>query len=186
VCLYLSLIISFLLFWQFFFLFWDRKHYYIKVVENIQFAWTGNAWISRDLCNANTYRSIHEGLFINSSPALDLKYPLRLAYIHFYQSSLHNTLQCMASIHKYFNQSDWLLYFSGRGGYSSHMIKKMVIAWLRTLQGILFLYYLLHIKAFHYESKQIIVYAHWHSIFKDSHFVNHVTRVTSATIKISE
>jgi hypothetical protein len=25
------------------------------------------------LCNANTYRSIHEGLFFNSSPALDLK-----------------------------------------------------------------------------------------------------------------
>jgi hypothetical protein len=56
VCLYLSLYISFLLFGH-----WDRKHYYIKVVESIQFVWTGNSGISRDLCNANTYRSIHEG-----------------------------------------------------------------------------------------------------------------------------
>jgi hypothetical protein len=56
----------------------DRKHYYIKVVESIQFVCTGNSGISRVLCNANTYQSIHEGLFFNSSPALDLKYPLRL------------------------------------------------------------------------------------------------------------
>jgi hypothetical protein len=49
----------------------DRKHYYIKVVESIQFACAGNSGISHALCNANTYRSIHEGLFFNSSPALD-------------------------------------------------------------------------------------------------------------------
>jgi hypothetical protein len=41
----------------------------------------GNSGISRVLCNANNYRSIHEGLFFNSSPALDLKYPLKLPYI---------------------------------------------------------------------------------------------------------
>jgi hypothetical protein len=68
---------------------WDFVPYYIKVVESIQFVCTGNSGISRVLCNANTYRSIHEGLFFNSSPALDLKYPLRLSYIHFYFSSLH-------------------------------------------------------------------------------------------------
>ena len=68
---------------------WDRKHYYIKVVESIQFVCAGNSGISLVLCNANTYRSIHEGLFFNSSPALDLKYPLRLPYIHFYFSSHH-------------------------------------------------------------------------------------------------
>jgi hypothetical protein len=51
----------------------DRKHYYIKVVESIQFVWTGNSGISRDLCNADTYRSINEGLLFNSSSALDLK-----------------------------------------------------------------------------------------------------------------
>jgi len=67
----------------------DRKYYYVKVVESIQFVCTGNSGISRDLCNANTYRSIHEGLFFNSSPALNLKYPLRLPYIHFYFSLLH-------------------------------------------------------------------------------------------------
>ena len=67
----------------------ERKHYYIKVVKSIQFVCAGNSEISRVLCNANTYRSIHEGLFCNSSPALDLKYPLRLPYIHFYFSSLH-------------------------------------------------------------------------------------------------
>ena len=92
VCLYLSLYISFLLFGHFYFYFlthWDRKHYYIKVVESIQFAYTGNSGISRVLCNANTYRSIHEGLFFNFRPALDLKYPLRLPYIHFYFSLLH-------------------------------------------------------------------------------------------------
>jgi hypothetical protein len=89
VCLYLSLYISFLLFGHFFLTHWDRKHYYIKVVESIQFVCTGNTGISRVLCNANTYQSIHEGLFFNSSTALDLKYPSRLPYIHFYFSSLH-------------------------------------------------------------------------------------------------
>ena len=73
----------------FFLTYKDRKHYYIKVVESIQFVCAGNSRISRVLCNANTYRSIHEGLFFNSSPALYLKYPLRLPYIHFYFSSLH-------------------------------------------------------------------------------------------------
>ena len=34
---------------------WDRMHYYLKVVESIQFKWTGNSGISRDLCNANIY-----------------------------------------------------------------------------------------------------------------------------------
>jgi hypothetical protein len=95
VCSYLSLYVSFLLFGHLFYIFsatlthWDWNHYYIKVVESIQFACTGNSEISRDLCNANTYRSIHEGLFFNSRRALDLKYPLRLPYVHFYLSSLH-------------------------------------------------------------------------------------------------
>jgi hypothetical protein len=89
-CLYLSLYISFYYLDIFFFFltYKDRKHYYIKVVESIQFVCAGNSGISRVVCNANTYRSIHEGLFFNSSPALDLKYPLRLPYIHFYFSSL--------------------------------------------------------------------------------------------------
>jgi hypothetical protein len=56
VCLCLSLYISFLLFRHFFFFFFwkhrDRKHYYIKVVESIQFVCTGNSGISRGLCNA--------------------------------------------------------------------------------------------------------------------------------------
>ena len=95
---------------------WDRKHYYIKVVESIQFVCAGNSGISRVLCNANTYRSMHEGLFFNSSPALDLKYPSRLLYIHFYFSSLHLQYKINGIIHKYFNQSDWLLYFMGRRG----------------------------------------------------------------------
>jgi hypothetical protein len=94
----------------------DRKHYYIKVVESIQFVCTGNSEISQVLCNANNYRSIHEGLFFNSSPALDLKYPLRLPYVHFYFSSLHLQYKINGIIHKYFNQSDWLLYLSGRRG----------------------------------------------------------------------
>ena len=91
VCLFLSLYISFLLFGHLKkkLTHWDRKHYYIKVVESIQFVCTGNSGISRFLCNANTYRSIHEGLFFNFSPALDLKYPLRLPYIHFYFSLLN-------------------------------------------------------------------------------------------------
>jgi hypothetical protein len=47
VCLYLSLYTSFLLFGHFFFLtHGDRKHYYIKVVESIQFACTGKSGIS--------------------------------------------------------------------------------------------------------------------------------------------
>ena len=76
----------------------------------------GILWFLRVLCNANTYRSIYEGLFFNSSPALDLKYPLRLPYIHFYFSSLHLQYKINGIIHKYFNQSDWLLYFCGRIG----------------------------------------------------------------------
>jgi hypothetical protein len=108
VCLYLSLYISFLLFEHLFLTHWDRKHYYIKVVESIQFVCAGNSGISRVLCNANIYRSIHEGLFFNSSPALDLKYPLRLPlYIHFYFASLHLQYKINGIIHKYFNQSDW-------------------------------------------------------------------------------
>ena len=95
---------------------WHRKHYYIKVVESIQFVCAENAGISRVLCNVSTYRSIHEGLFFNSSPALNLTYPLRLPYIHFYLSSLHLQYKINGTIHKYFNQSDWLLYFSGRRG----------------------------------------------------------------------
>jgi hypothetical protein len=65
VCLYLSLYISFLLFGHFFLTHWDRKHYYIKVVESIQFVCAGNTGISQALCNANIYQSIHEGLFFN-------------------------------------------------------------------------------------------------------------------------
>jgi hypothetical protein len=97
-------------FWVFFFghTETERKHYYIKVVESIQFVCAGNSGISRVLCNANTYRSIHEGLFFNSSPALDLKYPLRLPlYIHCYFASLHLQYKINGIIHKYFNQSDW-------------------------------------------------------------------------------
>jgi hypothetical protein len=95
---------------------WDRKHYYIKVVESIQFVCARNSGISRVLCKANTYRSIHEWLFFNSNPALGLEYPLRLPYIHFYFYSLHLQYKINGIIHKYFNQSDWLLYFSGRRG----------------------------------------------------------------------
>ena len=53
VCLYLSLYISFLLFGHFFFKRRDRKHYYIKVVESMQFVCAGNSGISQALCNAN-------------------------------------------------------------------------------------------------------------------------------------
>ena len=112
VFLYLSLYICFLLFGHFFFFFfwthWDRKHYYIKVVESIQFVCAGNSGISRVLCNANNYQFIHEGLFFNSSPALDLKYPLRLPYIHFYFSSLYfvYNIKLMASINTSTNQID--------------------------------------------------------------------------------
>ena len=90
------------------FFFYTETESSTKVVKIIQFACGGNSGISRGLCNANTYRSIHEGLFFNSSPALDLKYPLRLPYIHFYFSSLHlqYKINGMAFIHKYFNQSD--------------------------------------------------------------------------------
>ena len=48
-------------------------------------------------------------------------YPLLSLFASF---TLYNSL---ASIHIYFNQSDWLLYFSGRGGYSGHMINNMGI-----------------------------------------------------------
>jgi hypothetical protein len=40
---------------------------------------------------------------VNSSPPLDLKYPLRLPYIHFYFSSLHLQYKNNGIIHKYFN-----------------------------------------------------------------------------------
>jgi hypothetical protein len=118
VCLYSSLYISFLLFGHFFSFFFThrQKALYIKVVESIQFVCAGNSGISRVLCNANAYWSIHEGLFFDSSPALDLKYPLRLLYIHFYFSSLHLQYKINGIIHKYFNQSDWLLYVSDRRG----------------------------------------------------------------------
>ena len=60
-CLYLSLYISFLLFGHFYFFLThrDRKHYYIKVVRNIQFVCAVNFGISQVLWNASTYRSIH-------------------------------------------------------------------------------------------------------------------------------
>ena len=98
-------------------------HYYIKVVESIQFKWTGNSGISRDLCNANTYRSIHEVLLFNSSPALDLKYPLRLPYIHLYLCSLHLHFKINYLQSQIFQPIR--LTVSGRGGYSGHMIIKM-------------------------------------------------------------
>jgi hypothetical protein len=82
VCLYLALYISFLLFGHFFLKHRDRKHYSIKVVESIQFVCTGNSAISRVLCNANTYRSIHEGLFVNSSPANNKKEIYNAKYRH--------------------------------------------------------------------------------------------------------
>ena len=54
-----------------------RNHYYILYIKvSIQFLCAGNSGISQVLYNANTYRSIHEGLFFNSSPALDLKISL--------------------------------------------------------------------------------------------------------------
>ena len=92
VCLYLSLYISFLLFGHFFFIFMthrDRKHYYIKVVESIQFVCAGNFGISQ-VCVMQTTT----GLFMkdySSTLALhwSLKYPLRLPYIHFYFSLFH-------------------------------------------------------------------------------------------------
>jgi hypothetical protein len=104
---------------------WDRMHYYIKVVESIQFKWTGNSGISRDLCNANTYRSIHEVLLFNSSPALDLKYPLRLPYIHLYLCSLHLHFEINYLQSQIFQPIR--LTVSGKGGYSGHMINKMAI-----------------------------------------------------------
>jgi hypothetical protein len=71
---FLFIIWTFFFIFLFFFKYRDRN--YIKVVESIQFVCAGNSGISWVLCNANTYRSIHEGLFFNSSPALDLKIPL--------------------------------------------------------------------------------------------------------------
>ena len=102
---FLFIIWTFFLFIYFFFWNTDRNHYYIKVVENIQFVCAGNSGISRVLCNANTYRFIHEGLFFNSSPAL------RLPYIHFYFSSLQlqykiNGIHWMAFINISTNQID--------------------------------------------------------------------------------
>ena len=101
---------------------WHRKRYYIKLVENMQIVCTENSGISRDLCNANTYRSIHEGIFFNSSPALDLKYPLRfpLSILSLFASFiLYNSWPPFINISA--NQIDsYILY--GRGGYSGHMI----------------------------------------------------------------
>ena len=115
----------------FFLTHWDRKHYYIIVVESIQFVWAGNSVISRVLCNANTYRSIHEGLFFNSSPALDLKYSLRLPYIHFYFSSLHfvYNIKLMASINISTNQIDsyiWVVCQTTRPTNNSNHSKGLV------------------------------------------------------------
>ena len=114
-CVSIFVIIYFLfIIWTFFF--WtrrDRKHYYIKVVESIQFVCAGNSGISRVLCNANTYRSFHEGLFFNSSPALDFKnIPWDSPISIFISLRFIYNIKLKASIHKYFNQSDWLLYFS--------------------------------------------------------------------------
>ena len=119
-CVYIchyTMYISFLLFGHFFFFDTLRqKTLLYKSSRKHTFVCAGNSEIFRVLCNANTYRSIHEGLFFNSSPALDLKYPLRLPYIHFYFSSFHLQYKINGIIHRYFNQSDWLLYFSGRRG----------------------------------------------------------------------
>ena len=78
------------------FFFYTETESSTKVVKIIQFACGGNSGISRGLCNANTYRSIHEGLFFNSSPALDLKYPLRLPYTIFISLRFIYNIKLMA------------------------------------------------------------------------------------------
>jgi hypothetical protein len=50
---------------------WDRKHYYIKAVESIQFVCTGNSGISRVLCNANS-----AGLELKNNPSWILNRPV--------------------------------------------------------------------------------------------------------------
>jgi hypothetical protein len=93
---------------------------YIKV--SIQFVCAGNSGISQVLCNTNTYRSIHEGLFFNSSPALDLKIPLETPLYPFLflfalygpTSPLLRSELSAAELSgiplKYKSQSDWLKY----------------------------------------------------------------------------
>jgi hypothetical protein len=100
----------------------DRKYYYVMVIESIQFVCTGNSEISRDLCNANT-----TGLFMKDySSTLALSWTDNIPWDSPISNSISlrfiYTLELMAFIHKYFNQSDWLLYFSVRGGYSGRNV----------------------------------------------------------------
>jgi hypothetical protein len=55
----------------------NAQHLSVYAVScTVQFVCAGNPGISCILCNANTFWSIHEGLFFNSGPALDFKISL--------------------------------------------------------------------------------------------------------------
>ena len=99
-----------LIIWIFYFFIFlthgDRKHYYIKVVESIQFVYVGNSGISRVLCNVNTYQSIHKGLFFNSSPALDFKISLETPISIFISLRFSYNIKLMAFINISTNQID--------------------------------------------------------------------------------
>jgi hypothetical protein len=76
----------------------DRKHYYIQVVESIQFACAGIRGYLDLFSNANTYWSIHEGLFFNSSPAQDLQISLETPISIFISPRFSYNIKVMASI----------------------------------------------------------------------------------------
>ena len=109
-CLYLSLYISFLLFGHFFFFDTRRQKavlYKSSRKHTICMRWKFWDFSSFVKCK-HLPVLIHDGLFFNSSPALDLKYTLRLPYIHFYFSLVHfvHNIKLMAYINISTNRID--------------------------------------------------------------------------------
>jgi hypothetical protein len=116
-----------------------------KEIYNDKYRHTRSSGISQVLCNANTYRSIHEGLFFNSSLALDLKYPLRPPYIHFYFSSL-NLHYKINGIHsyKFVSVLFWWLYVVLRSLVRLVVYFPFLILYDKFLIGIVLRYTILH------------------------------------------
>ena len=69
----------------------DRKYYYVKVVESIQFVCSGISGSCRDASAVNTYRSTVYDLFVISAYVPMFAYPLDSPYYLNCFCSLHST-----------------------------------------------------------------------------------------------
>ena len=69
----------------------DKTHYYVKIVESIQFVCSGISESCRDVCAVNNYRStVYDSLLISAYVPM-LAYPLESPYYLNCFCLLHST-----------------------------------------------------------------------------------------------